>query len=109
MFGLKSKKNIMTILITEEQVLTIAQRRYMAYIEEKIDDVVEKMPLSEICEKNIHQFIRYVKIHVLYGHDEWIWDDIFDVVRYMEDKIKNKYDEKRKFCKRSILSRLFGR
>jgi len=100
-----SNKKIMTVLITEEQLVSLAKRRRYSMIKEKLDDVLKDISQSYVCQSSPKTFIQVVMNITLANENE----DYTEIVEFFKDDILNSYYEKKKECKSSLFSKVFGR
>ena len=102
---LMSNKKIMTVLITEEQLVSLAKRRRYSILKEKLDDVLKDISQSYVCQSSPKTFIQVVMNITLANENE----DYTEIVEFFKDDILNFYYEKKKECKSSLFSKVFGR
>ena len=101
---LMSNKKIMTVLITEEQLVSLAKRRRYSILKEKLDDVLKDISQSYVCQSSPKTFIQVVMNITLANENE----DYTEIVEFFKDDILNFYYEKKKECKSSLFSKIFG-
>ena len=66
----------MTVLITEEQLVSLAKRRRYSMIKEKLDDVLKDISQSYVCQSSPKTFIQVVMNITLANED----DDYTEIV-----------------------------
>lgn len=94
----------MTVLITEEQLVSLAKRRRYSMLKEKLDDVLKDISQSYVCQSSPKTFIQVVMNITLANENE----DYTEIVEFFKDDILNFYYEKKKECKSSLFSKIFG-
>lgn len=94
----------MKIIITEEQLISLAKRRRYSIIKEKLDEVFETIPQYYVCQSSAKNFIQVVMNLTLANEKE----DYSEIVEFFKDDILNEYHKKKKDCP-SFLSKFFGK
>ena len=100
-------KKIMTVLITEEQLISLAKRRRYSMLKDKLDDVLKDISQYDtyICKSSPKTFIQVVMNITLANED----DDYTEIVELFKDDILDYYNKKKKECNSSLFSKIFGR
>lgn len=94
----------MTVIISEEQLISLAKRRRYSILKEKLDDVLKDISQSYVCQSSPKTFIQVVMNITLANENE----DYTEIVEFFKDDILNSYYEKKKECKSSLFSKIFG-
>jgi hypothetical protein len=94
----------MTVLISEEQLVSLAKRRRYSILKEKLDDVLKNIPQYYVCQSSPKNFVQMIVNITLANENE----DYTEIVELFRDDILNSYYEKKKDCKSSLFSKVFG-